>query len=337
MTDSNEAAKAAQGAAKWDAKLRGAHTNKADRQRFEEWLVQTPANRIQYERLQSALSVLKAADVPELDALRRDTRRTATQAGRRNWIGAATAAVAAAGVFLTIGFALQTPAGSEVTARLGGSRVYQTGLNQRQEIELTDGSIVTLDSDTRLLVRMRKEKRSLILTSGRALFHVAKDANRPFVVRAGDRTVTALGTVFDVLLDEGRTRVTLVEGRVAVRPVVPGRATTQYLQPHQQFVEARGSAPEAPQFVDVDATLSWVNGQLVFQDEPLAEAAHKMNQYARMKIEVAPAVAGLKVSGMFRTGNQTGFAGALQTVLPVEVRTGEKGQILVEPSSAGTS
>src|SRR5690606_15701139 len=95
---------------------------------------------------------------------------------------------------------------------------YSTGIGQRSTVTLQDGSIVELNAQTRIKVAFGAERRSVQLLDGQAIFRVAKDASRPFVVHAGDREIIALGTAFDVRLDPSAMRVTLLEGKVAVRP-----------------------------------------------------------------------------------------------------------------------
>src|SRR5690606_18195659 len=89
---------------------------------------------------------------------------------------------------------------------------------ERLAVPLDDGSLLTLNTDTRAVVRYRDGIRGVTLQKGQALFEVAKDPSRPFVVTAGQRTVTALGTAFDVRLSESRFEVTMLEGRVVVAP-----------------------------------------------------------------------------------------------------------------------
>lgn len=316
-------------AAAWDARLRRGDATDAERAAFRAWLLEADEHRQAHERLQAALFALRAqADLPELSALRDAARQSARRVGRQRF---ALAACAAAALVLAIGLASNVHRGAEVWALLHGAKIYSTTLNERTQIVLADGSALTLDSNTRLAARLTPSRRDVTLLSGRALFHVAKDRRRPFVVRARDRTVTALGTVFDVGLSPRSLRVTLLEGRVAVRSV-GGGGVSRELAPRQEFVERGTSA--VVRTVDLDKALGWVDGQIFFDNDTLAQAADEMNQYSRLKIVVDPAVADLKINGMFRAGNQTGFVGALQTTMPVDVRPDEHGQLLVTRRSA---
>src|SRR5690606_7675607 len=101
-----------------------------------------------------------------------------------------------------------------------GPRTFRTGPEQTTTITLPDGSKVTLDEGTVLRADETRRERRLELVEGRAFFRVAKDASRPFVVRARGKTITALGTAFDVSLEAEQVEVTLVEGRVKVEAPV---------------------------------------------------------------------------------------------------------------------
>jgi transmembrane sensor len=324
-------------AAAWDAQLRGTRVSDADREGFRAWLEAEPEHRAAYERLEAAISALRmAVETPGLSALRDEARAGLRRA--RGWRLGYGVAAAAALALIALGAALQVTGRTDVLVRDGrqyvavaqGAHLYRTALNERTKVALADGSAVTLDSDTRLLVKLGAAHRDVTLLAGRALFEVAKDPRRPFTVRAGDRTVTALGTIFDVRLDEKRVHVTLLEGRVVVRPVGRAKGEAQVLEPSQQLVERAEAGQPVIRVVDAGKALGWIDGQVFFEDETLENAAREMNRYARAKIVVAdPAIADLRINGMFRAGNQTGFAGALQTTLPVEVRSDDRGQIVV--------
>ncbi len=93
---------------------------------------------------------------------------------------------------------------------------YATRIGERSTIRLADGSVVTLDTASRVSLDLTTANREVHLLGGQANFEVAKDKARPFVVYAGDRRITAVGTAFDVRLDQREVCVTLVDGKVSV-------------------------------------------------------------------------------------------------------------------------
>lgn len=318
-------------AAVWDARLRGARATARDHLEFHAWLEQAPEHQVAHDRLQAALAVLRDnADQPEMSALRDETRN-AIHFGRRRRIALAFMGGIAALLLITLGLGRYTDRGQELVTLLEGGTVYSTAADEHTRVTLADGSVVTLDSGTRLLVRLQTAQRNITLLAGRALFQVAKDRHRPFMVRARDRTITALGTLFDVRLDQRGLRVTLAEGSVAVTPVRQHGGPPEILKPSQQFVETDGDT-DSPDIRNVDTykVLSWADGQVYFENETLAAAAEQMNQYSRhVKIVVDPSVGGLRINGMFRTSNQLGFAEALEAILPVEALRNNDGSILI--------
>jgi transmembrane sensor len=94
--------------------------------------------------------------------------------------------------------------------------VYSTAFGEQRSIQFEDGSTVELNSRSKIRVKYSKQERDVELTEGQALFHVAHDAHRPFIVAVGATRVRALGTQFDVYKKSSGTVVTVVEGRVAV-------------------------------------------------------------------------------------------------------------------------
>jgi transmembrane sensor len=136
---------------------------------------------------------------------------------------------------------------------------YTTDIGERRSITLADGSTVDLNSRSRLRVEFTKGERRVELAEGQALFQVAKDKNRPFIVSSGDATVRAVGTQFDVYRKaNGTTTVTVLEGRVAVystaqagsaapNPVSesPASARSPPLSGHDAAVPVAGKSPSS--------------------------------------------------------------------------------------------
>jgi transmembrane sensor len=91
-----------------------------------------------------------------------------------------------------------------------------TATGERLNISLDDGSQVTLNTRTELEVTLTARERYIHLIHGQALFDVAHDHNRPFVVEADSRRFIAVGTAFDVRLDAGSVELTMLEGTVRV-------------------------------------------------------------------------------------------------------------------------
>jgi transmembrane sensor len=316
-------------AARWSELLRDAPDQQKLREAFERWRSQSPEHAAAYLRVQTANAwVQSLSDSAELQALRRETLGRVAEARLRSSrrlrrVSLAASLLLAAGVGILV---LSPDTGrrlfSDVRKAWAGD-VYQTGIGQRSVVALDDGSVVTLNTDSRLSVHYRDDLRAVSLERGQALFKVAKDQTRPFVVTADGKRVTALGTEFDVRVTERLFEVTLLEGRVGVAPERGGASATgavaalAELRPGQQFVVADSARPVV-RAADVRRVVSWRNGQIVFEDERLDFAVAEMNRYSRRKVVLGdPQLASLRISGAFNTGDTNTFVEALTSYFPI--------------------
>lgn len=208
-----------------------------------------------------------------------------------------------------------------------GRDAYSTRVGEQRTIQLADGSRVSLDTDSRVRVRFNDQERQIELQRGQALFSVAKDGGRPFVVQAGDTRVTAVGTVFDVRRAEEGVRVTLVSGVIDVDTPQPDSPPRRLVAGQQVRVE---SAQVSTRTVDVDIETSWASGQLVFTDIPLEQAVSEMNRYLTAKIEIDdPAIRSVAVNGVFRTGDRDAFVSASSEVMGLEAVRRSDGTVVL--------
>jgi transmembrane sensor len=298
---------------------------------FEAWLAKDGLNAQAWARVQAPWSHFGThATAPEMMAARRDALEHARRGGRRRFAApsgpwGARAALAAS---LAVLVALSAVGGA---AYWGATKpdVYSTVLGERRTVTLADGSRVALDSGTVIKVRLRREARKLELIRGQARFDVAHDVTRPFSVRARDQTVVATGTSFNVDLLGPKVLVTLIEGRVSVvtdkggdLPFVVRPAAKRLqisLEPGQQLVSttASNTAPKI-EMVSLDKSTAWESGQLVFENEPLSAVAERISRYTSHPIVVSdPRAAGLRISGVFNSGDVDTFIDTVTRYLPV--------------------
>lgn len=214
---------------------------------------------------------------------------------------------------------------------------YDTDIGEQRSIALSDGSILDLNADSRVRVRMSSGERSIELVRGQALFRVARDAARPFVVRSGQARIRAVGTQFDVYRRSTGTTVTVIEGRVAVSPQsvpvndlasagtdaapVPGGEAALLLSAGQQatvpMATGDGQHPGAtaePRTVDVAVATAWTQRRLMFQKAPLAEVASEFNRYNERKLIVEGAkIREFLISGTFSSADPASLLTFLRT------------------------
>jgi transmembrane sensor len=331
-------------AAAWIAKLHGPERSAELEEDFRAWLNADSEHARAFEHITEIWDAVGNVNVGGLPRLASDdpfdsrslpdarkltlSNAKVARAARSAWLAfAATLLIAAAGIaswlYMTRG-------------------LYTTDIGEQRIVSLDDGSRLYLNSDTRLDVELGEHTRRIQLQRGEAYFEVAKDPARPFIVRAGNRTVTALGTSFVVRYDSERTAVTLVEGKVTVALTTESAAPEH--DPTRQSAKPTRSAgsrenpvvtltpgeritfePSGTAGIDVprpESTAAWRRGEVVLDETPLEAAVEEMNRYQRQRLTLDDAdIRVLPISGIYRTGNNQDFARAVATVYGLEVTT----------------
>jgi transmembrane sensor len=198
---------------------------------------------------------------------------------------------------------------------------YSTPIGGLALVPLQDGSKLTLSSGSRVSVDMSERERRIDLKTGEAFFEVAHDATRPFVVRAGDRTVTAVGTQFSVRREGDDVRVVVTEGKVRVERIAVGNSSSFLTAGAIARTDGgvvrvqKGSAAEAEQ------VLSWRAGYLSFDETTLADAVAEFNRYSSRQIVIDDdSIAAVRISGKFRSTNASEFTYLLNSGFGIQVR-----------------
>jgi len=212
-----------------------------------------------------------------------------------------------------------------------GSPMYSTRIGEQKLVQLVDGSTLELNSRSRVRVHFSDAERSVDLLEGQALFHVAKDHARPFIVASDGTQVRAVGTQFDVYQKHGGTIVTVVEGRVAVlreglaqsgvsegsssgstTPEIPTRTDFDGQSSSAIFLSAGEQLTVTPKteqktaHPNVAAATAWTQRRLVFNSTPLTDVAHEFNRYNVRQLAVSNAeLEQFYVSGVFSSTDPT--------------------------------
>ncbi|WP_342315162.1 FecR domain-containing protein [Lysobacter sp. FW306-1B-D06B] len=287
----------------WMARLLAPDCTPADRAAFEDWLAQAPENVeawLEVERLQMLSAQLRSDEM--LRAATRAVRRAPARVGWRRWVPAAAAAVLVLAV-TTIWWRQEPFAEAE-------PQQFATTMGEQSEVTLADGTVVLLDTGSRLTARFDGRQRLVELERGRAQFVVGVDPDRPFLVKAGAGTVRDIGTTFQVSHRADAVNVGVLEGRVDVSA---GGGTATALAPGEQVdVDTKGRiGTKAP--LDVVAARAWPQGDLVFKQRRLDELLAEMNRYSKQQVRLAdPALGALTVSGVFHAGDQDALVAVLE-------------------------
>jgi transmembrane sensor len=215
-----------------------------------------------------------------------------------------------------------------------------TGVGELRTLTLDDGSRVHLNTDTRVLVHYDKLTRHVSLERGEALFEVAKRPDWPFIVTAGGREIKALGTEFVVRRDGKRLSVVLMEGKVTVELRGGATQSASVGATHGTEGQSNRSPPEAETFTLIpgdrvtfvgsatptldrpapERTTAWLRGEVALDNTSLADAVAEMNRYSHRRIVADdPALAAIRVSGIFQAGDLANFAQAVARMHHIKV------------------
>ncbi len=303
----------------------------ADESELHRWLAEDPGHREAYEHLLHLrdLSGDLAGDRDIANVTRGALRaRTRTTFDRR-WFGLAAA------VLLAVVTGVLSKTFLDTT---GEARILETALGEQQIFMLPDGSSVTLNSGSRILVDFDPLGRRILLDFGEIFLAVAKDSERALTIRAGDHVVTALGTKFSVHLSGHRLEIAVAEGRVAVSDDdvrFPRHAESRARFETGSLVLDAGSVATLEQdeqtvqedsIGEVERLQSWRNGRVRFEDQTLMDVMSEVNRYSRVKVLIEDStIADLRISAVLNldrvemTGQVELLLSSLEDIHPIEV------------------
>lgn len=231
---------------------------------------------------------------------------------------------------------------------LGEKAQYFTSVGEQKEILLSDGSIIHLDTNSQIKVDFSDEIRALYLKQGQVFFNVAKDKQRPFRVFVDEGRVEAIGTAFNIALEESGMNLLVTEGVVAVAKSKQD-STDEYvtlgaINAGNQFQLPKKASLDSltTNFNQKIVSLSkselengaaWLKGALVFNNEALIEVVKKINKYSNKPIVINEEnVADIKIGGRFNVGELEAFLNLLESSFSVKVIKTEN-EYLLEPAS----
>ena len=277
-----------------------------DHPKIQEWLRQADSNG-------------PAADRGAAAGRRANARSSLT--GRFFWAATAT-------VVLLIGVI-----SAAAFSYLMGAQHYETKIGEQRDVVLADGSSITLNTNTAVTVRYTRSARHVELTRGEAVFTVKHEAARAFEVTAGETVTQAIGTQFNVDLRNGKVTVSVLEGAVRVseltdagnrsdnRKDAGGDAYAPVTVAKDAALEFRPTKHELrTQTADLKRIDAWRARRLEFSDTTLRDAVEEFNRYSTTHITVSTSeLESVRVSGVFHTGDVSGFLYSLREALGVQV------------------
>src|SRR6185437_14303563 len=359
-------------AAEWHTRMDDPSAGPLDRAELDVWLHEHPRHAAAYKAIERMCEstrkmatdprilkfrheALAAVSPPDARKSRKSFLSRLRMIGEGMGVGPLKFLAAASLIAIAVGAALfAQPLLREYTAAekptLIGQKldtgVFTTAVGERSTVALSDGSSVVLDTQSRIDVAYSPNERHVRLVSGQAWFQVARNPGRPFVVDAGDRRITALGTAFDVRLGspEKSVQVTLVEGRVAVEAIQsPLTRMIRSAQPRSVLIPGDSlvvshARPILSHRADVVKISGWRQGRLIFEGDTLGAAVAEMNRYSHCQIVLAhPSLANLPVSGVFQAGHSRSFIEAVTGHYSIAVSEQADGRVLLAPKQPAVS
>jgi transmembrane sensor len=228
----------------------------------------------------------------------------------------------AAAVLVLVGVGSWLMTREPLADRTATSTQYVSTPGQLKNVVLTDGTIVTMNSQSELHVSYTRGRRDVRLDSGEALFTIAHDPSKPFSVQVGDWKAVALGTAFVVRRLSGETAaVTVTEGVVEMQAAIhSGNGAWPRLTRNQvALLGADALAISQVSDAEISKRLAWRNHMVVFSGETLGQAVAEMNRYSSQQIVVEdPELTQQKIVGVFSTVDTRTFISGMESTLGVQ-------------------
>jgi transmembrane sensor len=304
------------------------------REAFERWYRSSPAHAEAFDETSEGFEeadILRVGELGRARSLPGPKRRVVPL---RYALGAVVAVAVLALIFLVGAYLPSSDPGEEATER------YATA-GEAREVQLPDGSRMTLTEESTAVVAFTGAERRIALERGAGRFSVAHEG-RPFRVAAGRTEVLARGTVFEVSLASGQTRVSLIQGSVEVyypaAPSADARRLVRRLHPGEQMVVGRPRQSElagrphplpqsgAPAHAEAESMLQ-------FDGTPLVEAVAEVNRHSRIRIRLADSSIGeLRITGAFRADDAEAFAQSLVAAFSLHLERRRDGTLLLHAS-----
>jgi transmembrane sensor len=209
------------------------------------------------------------------------------------------------------------------------TREYSTAVGQIRTVRLEDGSEVVLGGATSIRTSFAPHIRRILMMDGEALFLVAKDAQRPFIVDVSNGSAQALGTTFNVHRAQDEATITVVEGIVQVNPPSWSSGSGAKLHAGNQVSLSTQGTLGGVRQVDATEMVSWRSGRMVFVDRTLSSIVADLNRYSRRPITLAAIQAAeIRVSGSVKLADIESWLHATGPLVGVDVVQSQHGIVL---------
>ncbi|WP_394222078.1 FecR family protein [Alteromonas gracilis] len=213
------------------------------------------------------------------------------------------------------------------------SQKVQTGVGEQKNVTLADGSKLHLNTNSIVTVDFSSTGRNIVLLKGEAHFEVAHDKSRPFSVTAGNNTVTAVGTAFNMqYVDDNAFELVVTDGKVLVKDRFKASSNESLFTKRpvaeegllmfageKATVQGKVEARESMTQNDIDDDLAWQQGMIVFKGEPLEAVLAEIGRYTPVRFNVSDeSLRKRRVAGYFKVGDIEGLLSALKNSFNID-------------------
>jgi len=285
-------------AARWIAYLNSDRCTASDRRRFDAWLAHSPDHAACFEEASQAWDDLGYMPATSLEVVQGVNR--IGRSNRRRLLAAFAATVAVGG--------------GALTWTRAAAKTYETGVGERRRIDVAPG--LSLDLDALSRVRVSASGGTIAIEEGRARIVIQ---DRSADIRAGACRFATRSAVLDVACNqEGFQHLAVLKGEGTLKENGEDPARPISAPSLLSGADLRLSHPDA---IEIERLTAWQDGRVIFDDETLQNAIAVMNRYDRGHLRLqGSGVAELRVSGMFKLGDNGRFVEALTALLPVSAR-----------------
>jgi len=313
-------------AAEWFLKLQGDDLSETEYLKWQTWHMATDANRQAFSKAENCWNALDNITDVTLESLKAEQNiipLSSAKSGSRRFMSHNIKWVAGIAACLVIALSIGLSYQSFITVSPDAT-TYQTARTEHKTINLDDGSKISLGARSIINVNYSPMARRITLVRGEAIFDVSKDKARPFIVKTGNGTVTAIGTKFNIHATNKNIIVTVLEGIVEVNPYLANdnaeKAPLPRVAAGKSVSYGRdGSISEIVES-NVDAAVSWERGLLVRVNTPLASVIEDVNRYSSREIIIGdPALNNIRFTGTVLNDGIDNWLRGLSIAYPIKV------------------
>lgn len=213
---------------------------------------------------------------------------------------------------------------------------HTTSHGEQGVARLADGSSISLNGDTMLDVSLSERQRNVRLLRGEAMFDIARDETRPFIVDLGDARVRVLGTKFNIRRRDELTELAVTEGVVAV--AVPGAAAVEVRAGDSALIRPGGPTTLVSDPILVQHRIAWTKGFVEFDEQPLKDVISEFNRYSRTQMVIGdPRIDNVIITGRFGISESQEFISALESSFEIVAQPSGDGALILTQGDGTTA